>query len=89
MSDPKKCSGVRGGKPCENPILFGRGFCATCYKNFVQDCKNNGSWRPYDQTLHQKVVDGLKVERKTWLEEGGWVGSEDELEEQETKNHGK
>lgn len=79
MGEPKKCNGFRGGEPCKNPTIFARGFCATCYKNFVQECKANGSWRPYDQTLHQNLAEGLKVERKTWLAEGGWAGNEKAL----------
>jgi hypothetical protein len=86
MSEPKKCA----HPDCTSTTIFSRNFCNRHYLVFVRDCKLNGSWRPYDQRLHQKTVEGLKVERKTWLEAGGWKGDEDALaqmiEEEKNKN---
>ncbi len=83
MSEPKKCA----HPDCTSGNVFCRNFCHRHYAAFVLGCKQNGSWRPYDQTLHQNIVDGLKVVRKTWLEDGGWPGDTEALikmlEEQE------
>ncbi len=67
---------------CTSTIIFSRNFCNAHYLAFVRGCKQNGSWRPYDQTLHDQTVQS----RTHWT----YVGDEDALvrmvEQEENKN---